>query len=58
MRRFIAAAEFVPWLERAGIDDIVAHQEMIGRRRPGVIEYWCIRQTEVCRCCGQSQHGR
>jgi hypothetical protein len=35
----LSSAEFVAWLERAGIDYILANQEMIRRRRHSVGEY-------------------
>ncbi len=35
----LSAAEFVPWLKRAGIDYILANREMIRRRRHSVSEY-------------------
>jgi hypothetical protein len=35
----LSAAEFVPWLERTGIDYILANREMIRRRRQSVGEY-------------------
>jgi hypothetical protein len=42
----LATAEFLPWLERQGIDYILANREMVERRRHSVSEYLASSQTE------------
>jgi Dolichyl-phosphate-mannose-protein mannosyltransferase len=42
----LGAAEFPAWLERSGIDYILANQEMIKRRRPSLGEYLAYSPTE------------
>jgi hypothetical protein len=42
----LSAAEFLPWLEQAGIDYILANQEMIKRRRHSVAAYLAYSQSK------------
>jgi hypothetical protein len=42
----LPAAAFIPWLQRTGIDYILANQEMVKRRRYSVNEYLAYSPTE------------